>query len=87
MVFGTIYETNIPTVSLSHESKADYFNRKQCYNSNTQVVAVADPIFHFVSAGFPESPHNSGAFRKSFVYKLENGDLPGNQIEINFNPR
>ena len=45
MVFGTIYETHIPTVSLSHENKADYFNRKQCYNSNTQVVTVVIQFF------------------------------------------
>ena len=68
MVVGALDGTHITTVAPDNENKVDYYNGKQRYSINTQVVVGGDLIFPSVTTGYSGSLHDSGVLRNSNLF-------------------
>ena len=68
MVVGALDGTHITIVAPDNENKVDYYNGKQRYSINTQVVVGGDLIFPSVTTGYSGSLHDSGVLRNSNLF-------------------
>ena len=68
-ILGAIDGTHIEILAPSSDSKVDYFNRKQKFTVNTQVVIGANLEFLDVATGYPGSVHDARVLRSSALFQ------------------
>ena len=74
-IAGIVDGSHIP-IRAPFTNKVDYYNRKQIYSVNLQVIANADLEILHASVGYPGSIHDARVWRLSgLFFKAERGDI------------